>query len=238
MRPDFQKLNALISNVIETTSALAANMSESSQELKEIHYCFELLIKEMDSEEVEMENGNAKVELQSGSGHATDAESSFLVDSEECLDEVSPLCSKSVPINIPQTNFQKNGDFIQCAIIEEIASLKQSGTAKEYDRKFQELARKIEGFPESELVICFIRGLKEEINPGVQPFHPSTTSQARGLAELREKILEEVARRSKILGVSLSSCSHNTTDSTQLPLLLPTKLNTVEKENTKGTPTV
>ncbi|KAH7841437.1 hypothetical protein Vadar_029880 [Vaccinium darrowii] len=238
MRPDFQKLNALISNVIETTSALVTDMRESSRELKENLDSFELLIKEMGSEEVNMENGIAKVELQSESGQATGAESSYLVDSEECSEKVSPLCSKSEPINIPQTNFQENGDFIQRAIIEEIASLKQSGTVKEYDRKFQELARKIEGFPESELVICFIRGLKEEINPAVQPFLPSTMSQARGLAELREKSLEEVARRSKISGVSLSSCSRNTTDSTQLALLLPTELNTVEKENIEGTPTV
>lgn len=107
MRPDFQKLNSLISKAIETTRNAITNMHEINRESKEILNSFELLIKEMGSEEVEMENGIAKVELQSESGHATNAESSYLVDSEECSEKVLILKNHSV-VNSHHSAFSRH----------------------------------------------------------------------------------------------------------------------------------
>lgn len=82
--------------------------------------------------------------------------------------------------------------------IGELTKLYQVSSVKCYQERFEELANRTSGLTQEFFVSCFLSGLKEEIRGGVQMFHPTTISQAIGLARLQEETIEAIARRSRL----------------------------------------
>lgn len=80
----------------------------------------------------------------------------------------------------------------------QLSKLRQISSVKNYQEKFEELANKITGLPESFFVSCFISGLREEIKAGVQMFQPRNISQAMGLARLQEETVESINKKAKV----------------------------------------
>lgn len=99
----------------------------------------------------------------------------------------------------------------------QLTKLKQWGSVRVYQEKFEELANKTNGLSEEFYVSCFVSGLKEEIYAGVKIFQPRTISQAMGLARLQEETMEAMAKKTrgglKFSGSSVSPAPHKTGES-------------------------
>lgn len=96
-----------------------------------------------------------------------------------------------------------------------LTKLKQTGSVKDYYECFEELANRTKRLPEEFFVSCFISGLKEDIQPVVQMFGPTSMLQALGLAKSQEEQTEatghvtepscEPQENNKILDVTQSN---------------------------------
>lgn len=62
--------------------------------------------------------------------------------------------------------------------------LTQSFTVASYLTEFESLANRLEGLSTTDLLSCFVSGLKPEIRREVVAQQPTTISQAAGLARL------------------------------------------------------
>lgn len=82
--------------------------------------------------------------------------------------------------------------------IGELTKLCQNSTVKSYQERFEELANRTQGLTQEFFVSCFLSGLKEEIRAAVQMFHPTTITQAIGLARLQEETIEAISRKSRL----------------------------------------
>ena len=65
-----------------------------------------------------------------------------------------------------------------------LTKLRQTGTVREYQTKFEKLVKHIEGFPDAFYRSCFINGLKDAIRFEVKIFNPNTMMESLGLAKL------------------------------------------------------
>ena len=54
-----------------------------------------------------------------------------------------------------------------------LTKLRQTGTVREYQTKFEKLANHTEGFPDAFYLSCFISGLKDAIRSEVKMFFPT-----------------------------------------------------------------
>lgn len=72
---------------------------------------------------------------------------------------------------------------------ETLSKLQQTGTVREYQVNFENLATHVNGWPRKALVRSFIRGLKDEIRRDVNIFKPTTVLAAVGLARMQEEKL-------------------------------------------------
>uniref|UniRef100_A0A803MT80 Integrase catalytic domain-containing protein n=1 Tax=Chenopodium quinoa TaxID=63459 RepID=A0A803MT80_CHEQI len=69
--------------------------------------------------------------------------------------------------------------------MEELKSLKQTGSVQEYHDSFDALASRLE-LSEPYLLSCYLAGLEEEVQLAVRMFNPTTLQQALCLAKLQE----------------------------------------------------
>ena len=81
----------------------------------------------------------------------------------------------------------------------QLTKLKQWGSVKVYQEKFEELANKTHGLSEEFFVSCFVSGLQEEILAGVKMFQPKTVAQAMSLARLQEETIQAITKKNKII---------------------------------------
>lgn len=79
----------------------------------------------------------------------------------------------------------------------DLTKLKQTTTVKAYQEQFEILANKTQNLPENFFVSCFISGLKEEIQPGVLMFRPTSITQAIGLAKLQEASIDAITKKTR-----------------------------------------
>lgn len=70
-------------------------------------------------------------------------------------------------------------DFINA-----LTKLHQTTTVREYQTKFEKLANRIEGLDDAFYHICFIIGLKVDIQSKVKMFKPETMMATVGFAKL------------------------------------------------------
>ena len=67
-----------------------------------------------------------------------------------------------------------------------LTQIRQTGTVREYQTKFENLVKHTEGFSDAIYRICFISGLKDTIRSDVTMFYPDTMMEMLGLAKLAE----------------------------------------------------
>lgn len=82
-------------------------------------------------------------------------------------------------------------------IVEEFMRIKQDGTTREYQDKFEEFRIKIEKIMPSLREECFlsvfIGRLNDDIRPMVRIIKPNTLSQAFHVAKFQEKMVKPIA---------------------------------------------
>ena len=89
---------------------------------------------------------------------------------------------------------------------EALSRVRQSGTLRDYQKEFERLGNRVQGWPQKALVGTFMGGLKTEIADGIRMFKPKTLKEAISLARMRD---DQVSRQQK----SIRSLEHPTTDS-------------------------
>ncbi|VFQ85138.1 unnamed protein product [Cuscuta campestris] len=77
--------------------------------------------------------------------------------------------------------------------MEELKSLNQTGTIKEYQASFDKLMTTV-NLSKENAISCFIGGLKPEINKAVRMHNPKTLMQAYKAARLQEEVFEPQAK--------------------------------------------
>lgn len=90
------------------------------------------------------------------------------------------------------------GENVYDDAVGQLTKLKQWGSVKLYQEKFEELANKTSGLSEEFFISCFVSGLKEEIRGGVQMFRPKSISEAMGLARLQEDTFEALNKKNRV----------------------------------------
>jgi hypothetical protein len=73
----------------------------------------------------------------------------------------------------------------------ELFKLRQSGTIAEYQAQFERLGNRVIGLPAEALLNCFISGLSTEIRNEMAIQHPTSITQAIGLAKLIEAKIKD-----------------------------------------------
>ena len=89
---------------------------------------------------------------------------------------------------------------------EALSRVRQSGTLRDYQKEFERLGNRVQGWPQKALVGTFMGGLKTEIADGIRMFKPKTLKEAISLARMRD---DQVSRQQK----SIRSLDRPTTDS-------------------------
>ena len=64
----------------------------------------------------------------------------------------------------------------------------QRGTLRDYQREFERLANRVDGWPQKALVGAFMCGLKDGTALEIQMFKPKTLSKATKLAKIRMRV--------------------------------------------------
>ena len=73
----------------------------------------------------------------------------------------------------------------------------QSGTLREYQREFERLANRVNGWPQKALVGAFMGGLKDNIASKIRMFKPKTLLEAIELARIRDESVDRQRRQNK-----------------------------------------
>lgn len=79
-----------------------------------------------------------------------------------------------------------------------LTKLRQTTTVRAYQEQFEILANKTQNLPKTFFISCFISGLKDEIQPGVLMFTPTSITQAIGLAKLQETSIEAITKKTRL----------------------------------------
>jgi hypothetical protein len=77
----------------------------------------------------------------------------------------------------------------------ELFKLRQSGTVSEYQAQFERLGNRVIGLPAEALLNCFISGLHTDIRNEMAIQHPTSITQAIGLAKLIEAKIKDSKNR-------------------------------------------
>lgn len=72
---------------------------------------------------------------------------------------------------------------------EALSRVKQSGTLRDYQREFEKLGNRVQGWTQKALVGTFMGGLKPEIADGIRMFKPKTLKEAISLARMKDEQL-------------------------------------------------
>lgn len=77
---------------------------------------------------------------------------------------------------------------------EALCHIRQKGTLLEYQREFERLQNKVEGWTEKTLVGAFMGGLHMSISSGIRIFKPKTLTEVINLARMRDEQLQQEKR--------------------------------------------
>ncbi|XP_019052082.1 PREDICTED: uncharacterized protein LOC109114217 [Nelumbo nucifera] len=75
---------------------------------------------------------------------------------------------------------------------EALSRVRQTGSLRDYQREFEKLGNRVQGWSQKALVGTFMGGLKSEIADGIRMFKPKTLKEAIGLARMKD---EQLARQ-------------------------------------------
>ena len=75
---------------------------------------------------------------------------------------------------------------------EVLSHITQNGSLRDYQREFEKLGNRVQGWTQKALVGTFMGGLKLEVVDGIQMFKPKTLKEAISLARTRD---EQVTRQ-------------------------------------------
>ena len=81
---------------------------------------------------------------------------------------------------------------------EALSRICQHGTLKEYQREFERLANRVDGWPQKALVGTFMGGLKEDIASETRMFKPKTLFEAIELARIKDESMNKQRRQNKV----------------------------------------
>ncbi|KAH9671354.1 hypothetical protein KPL70_017338 [Citrus sinensis] len=77
---------------------------------------------------------------------------------------------------------------------EALSRVKQTGTLRDYQKEFERLGNRVQGWTQKVLVGTFMGGLKPEISEEIQLFRPRTLKEAISLARMRDEQLQRQKR--------------------------------------------
>ncbi|KAH9792450.1 hypothetical protein KPL71_004124 [Citrus sinensis] len=76
-----------------------------------------------------------------------------------------------------------------------LSRVKQTGTLRDYQKEFERLSNRVQGWTQKALVGTFMRGLKPKISEEIRLFRPRTLKEAISLARMRDEQLQRQKRR-------------------------------------------
>ena len=79
---------------------------------------------------------------------------------------------------------------------EALSRVRQSGTLRDYQKEFERLGNRVQGWTQKALVGTFMGGLKPEISESIRMFRPKTLKEAISLARMKD---EQLARQRKFV---------------------------------------
>ncbi|KAH9751490.1 hypothetical protein KPL71_014318 [Citrus sinensis] len=77
---------------------------------------------------------------------------------------------------------------------EALSRVKQTGTLRDYQKEFERLGNRVQGWTQKALVGTFMGGLKPEISEEIQLFKPRTLKETISLARMRDEQLQRQKR--------------------------------------------
>ncbi|KAH9768883.1 hypothetical protein KPL71_011779 [Citrus sinensis] len=77
---------------------------------------------------------------------------------------------------------------------EALSRVKQTGTLRDYQKEFERLGNRVQGWTQKALVGTFMGGLKPEISEEIRLFRPRTLKEAISLARMRDEQLQRQKR--------------------------------------------
>ncbi|KAH9734992.1 hypothetical protein KPL71_017589 [Citrus sinensis] len=101
---------------------------------------------------------------------------------------------------------------------EALSRVKQTGTLREYQKEFEKLGNRVQGWTQKALVGTFMGGLKSEISEEIRMFRPRTLKKAISLARMKD---EQLSRQRKLFQSPTSNRAQPTI--TQTPPATPIK---------------
>ena len=72
---------------------------------------------------------------------------------------------------------------------EALSRVRQSGTLRDYQKEFERLGNRVQGWTQKALVGTFMGGLKPEISESIRMFRPKTLKEAISLARMKDEQL-------------------------------------------------
>ena len=90
---------------------------------------------------------------------------------------------------------------IECEDFDEaLSKVKHKGSLREYQKEFERLGNRVQGWPQKALVGTFMGGLKPEIADGIRMFKPKSLKDASSLARMRDDQLNHQRRTIRPIG--------------------------------------
>ena len=77
---------------------------------------------------------------------------------------------------------------------EALSKIKQAGTFRDYQREFERLVNKVQGWTQKALVGTFMGGLHPAIADGIRMFRPKSLKEAISLARMKDEQLQRQRR--------------------------------------------
>lgn len=100
----------------------------------------------------------------------------------------------------------------ECEDFDEVLSrVKQTGSLRDYQKEFERLGNRVQGWTQKALVGTFMGGLKPEIAKGIRMFKPKSLKEVIGLARMKD---EQLARQRKVARPIPRSFTEYTTPTT------------------------
>ncbi|KAL5810464.1 hypothetical protein ACOSQ4_027032 [Xanthoceras sorbifolium] len=101
---------------------------------------------------------------------------------------------------------------------EALSKIRQSGSLHDYQKEFEKLGNRVQGWTQKALVGTFIGGLKAEIADGIRMFKPKSLKEAISLARMRD---EQLIHQRKVTGpFSPTKLIRSSTSTFSSPVLL------------------
>ena len=75
-----------------------------------------------------------------------------------------------------------------------LSRVKQTGTLRDYQKEFERLSNRVQGWTQKALVSTFMGGLKPKISEEIRLFRPRTLKEAISLARMRNEQLQRQKR--------------------------------------------